>query len=587
MPEAAAQSPLSFLSFAALTLLGAAGMFFGQPNTFAHLPPLVLLFPFCLFILAVSAPSSGSAFVRAFILGLAGNCAGLYWLVFPMHDVAGMPLPAAMPCVMLLSSYLALYAGLAAVGMRRIHTLLVKRHEIDQDGTQNSNPSRCLLVPAAILSGFICGLIYGGFETLSGILLTGFPWLSLSSAFAFWPAWVQAASLFGSYGLTALYASAACLAASSVLVGPLKQRLSTGALALILCTAIPLYGAQRLAGSEAADSDIPAKDKESVSVTLVQGNIDQNQKWVPLFQEQTLRYYMTLTEHALSGRNTDGPVLVVWPETAMPFVYQLHRDYASTLRGFAAGKQIYLLFGTLGVEAPLPGTSQQYNRVYLISPSGSEVGYYDKRHLVPFGEYIPFAARIPFLQNLLQGLDFSSGRQASPLRMQLPAEPRNPLEDAPSLPTVNGEPQVVTPSTEMPGESLSLGALICYEAIFPYLAQEQVAGGASILINVSNDAWFRRSSAPWQHLSLTAMRAVEQSRPIVRATNTGVTAVIDAKGRIRTLGGDLFTADSMNAAVTPESGLTIYHRLHPMPEAVLAVFALISLLPLRRKQQSE
>lgn len=572
------------MSLIALTLLGTVGMFFGQPNTFAHIPLLALLFPFCLFILAVSAPSYGSAFIRAFILGLASNCAGLYWLIFPMHDVAQMPFPAAVPCVMLLSSYLALYTGLTAIGMRRVQWLLKKQPKPDLEAAHHAAPGLASL--GAILSGFI----YGGFETLSGTLLTGFPWLSLSSAFAFWPAWVQTASLFGSYGLTAIYASIACLAASAALTGPPKHRLLSGALALVICTAIPLYGIQRLTHTNAATSNAsatPEKDANNLSVILVQGNIDQNQKWVPLFQEQTLRHYMTLTEHALSGKQKGAPTLVVWPETAMPFVYQLHRDYASTLRGFAAQKQIYLLFGTLGVEAPLPGTNNQYNRVYLLSPSGSEIGHYDKRHLVPFGEYIPFAANIPFLQDLLQGLDFTSGRQDSPLVMQLPPKPRGPLDDVPILPTVNGEPQVITPDAKMPGENLSLGMLICYEAIFPYLAQAQVADGASVLVNVSNDAWFRKSSAPWQHLSLTAMRAVEQFRPIVRATNTGVTAVIDANGRVTTLGGELFTTGSMNTVVTPRAGLTMYHRLYPAPEAVLAVFALISLLPLRRRQRPE
>jgi apolipoprotein N-acyltransferase len=182
--------------------------------------------------------------------------------------------------------------------------------------------------------------------------------------------------------------------------------------------------------------------------------------------------------------------------------------------------------------------------------------FYDKRHLVPFGEFIPFAADVAFLRTLLQGMDFSPGNVTSPL----------PLEGAEPA----GGPNSFSPLA-------SLGVLICYEAIFPSLAQERVAQGADVLVNVSNDGWFRRSSAPWQHLSHAVMRAVEQGKPLLRATNTGISAVIDATGGISSCINGLFTADTLTATTRPVPGTTIFHRIFPVPEICFAVLAFFSL----------
>jgi apolipoprotein N-acyltransferase len=239
---------------------------------------------------------------------------------------------------------------------------------------------------------------------------------------------------------------------------------------------------------------------------------------------------------------------MLWPETAMPFYFEQQHEYADAIRRFAADNGIYLAFGAPAVVRDSHHRSLR-NRLFLLSKSGLTTGFYDKEHLVPFGEYTPFGTAIPLIRDILQGMDFSPGRHNALLRLQ-----------------------------GRDGSELLLGALICYEAIFPALAQARVEQGAAILINVSNDGWFRKSSAPFQHLAHAVLRCVEQSRPLARATNTGITAAIDPFGRITARLDGLFVDGSLSTTITPGRGITTYHRLRPLPEIVLMALALFSLV---------
>lgn len=560
-------------------------MFLGQPNPFFHVPALVLGFPFCLHLLSALAPSDKSAFFRCWLLGLAGHAAGLYWLVNPMHDVGGLSYELAWPGVLLLSAYLACYSGLAGLGMRRLRRFFAlggpekARAGAGSESTSFTGGSLVSslltgLVPASLLSG--CA--YAGFEILCGALFTGFPWISLSSAFALWPAWVQAASLVGSYGLSACFAAAACLGAAALLTPSRPERLTGALLSLILVGAFPLYGNLRLA------APLPKPVSPPLSLIMVQGNIDQNQKWDPRFQQATIAHYLNMSVQALQDARAahpeNAPALVLWPETAMPFYFQAHPEFAGRLRRFAAEHNVSLAFGALGVDQdPQDSTAPNllYNRLYLLSANGRVAGFYDKQHLVPFGEYIPFASSLNFLRNMAQGLDFSSGTIDRPLPLARPQARPDPLADAPVPATAGGETQASAPQADRAEQRVPLGVLICYEAIFPSLAQKRVENGATVLVNVSNDGWFGKSSAPLQHLSLTAMRAVEQARPIARSTNTGYTVAIDARGRINERAERLFTDVALFASVQPSDEITIYHRIHPAPEILLVALAFFSL----------
>ncbi len=557
----------------ALCLAGSAGIFFGHPNPVGQLPLLILAVPYCLYLLGGRKGGWKAAFMRGWFLGLPGFCGGLYWIVVPVHNVGGLPYPLALPCVVLLAAYLSCYTGLFCVAARNLRLLFAPPDE-------QSAPTAA----AALLPPLLAGLAYGGIEAASGVLFTGFPWLPLSTAFAPWICWIQAASLVGAYGLSGILAMGACFcAAAAELAG--GRRIVSFLAGLYVIATVPFYGYSHLSVIS------PDQGKKPLSVLMVQGNIDQNQKWDPSFQQSTIDRYMALTDKGLAEAAAEKPPrkidLVLWPETAMPFYYQSDAAYAGQLRAYAARKGVNLAFGTLGFTRTR-GRVSLYNRLQLVSWQGRDAGYYDKRHLVPFGEYLPGVVSFEFLRNILQNMDFSAGAGFEPLRVPLPPAPPDPLADAPMPPLLNGEPQVVTPGDLAPSGTLALGVLICYEGIFPELAQDRVSAGADILVNVSNDAWFGFTSAPAQHLALTAMRAVEQSRPIVRATNTGYTAVIDAAGKA-TVFGKLFTEAAFAVNVTPMSGQTLYHKLHPVPEAVMAAFALLALFGclLRKKPRQD
>jgi apolipoprotein N-acyltransferase len=587
-----------------LCAVGAAGFFFGLPNAVLHLPFTALLHPFCLYLIAFHADSDGEAAAYGWVLGFLTNAACLYWLAWPMLDVAGMSPVLVLPLLIALYAFLACYGALAAFAARTFICVFA------DDGV--SGPRRLLRNAAPPL---LSGLAYGGFEALNSVLFSGFPWLTLSSAFAFFPVMLQGAAYAGGYALSAAYATAACLCASALGTTPGKrapgpspsnapavsrtlprvsgrnehsvppqpgqkaplrapcrdlppavdvsgaappprvsgrERAVPACAALLILAALYVCGVQRLSpDARTGENDAP---QARLRFIAVQGNIDQSRKWDKEFQQATVEHYLGLSARALAedaGRRTGQNALparfVVWPETAVPFYFSRRPELDEPLRRFAARHAVYLGFGSIAADTDEHGGARLHNSLFLLSPKGRVAGRYDKMHLVPFGEYIPLVDDIPFLRGLLQGMNFSPGAAARPL-------------------ILDGSPP------------LSLGPLICYEAVFPYPAQEQVKQGAGILLNVSNDAWFRKSSAPLQHLAHSAVRAVEQARPLLRATNTGISAVFDARGRLTARLEGLFTEGCLTAEVAAATERTPYHRMHPLPELFLGVAAATALV---------
>ncbi len=278
-------------------------------------------------------------------------------------------------------------------------------------------------------------------------------------------------------------------------------------------------------------------------VSVAQGNIDQSQKWDPAFQEETVRRYVDLSR---SEASRNKPALIVWPETSMPFFLQERTPLSKQVRDLVQELAVPLIAGSPGYEPDQARSRYVYfNRAYLLKSSGNIAGIYEKEHLVPFGEYVPLAPLFPFLARLVEGIgDFLPGQRVSPL--------------------TSGD--------------LALGVLICYEAIFPELAQKRVREGATVLVNISNDAWYGRSSAALQHLHLSLLRAVEQDRYLVRATNTGISAIVDPRGRVLARTG-LFEMTSIHHAVSCNSGITAYHRLHGLIVPILTALAVLAFIP--------
>jgi apolipoprotein N-acyltransferase len=253
-------------------------------------------------------------------------------------------------------------------------------------------------------------------------------------------------------------------------------------------------------------------------VGLLQGNIDQSLKWDRRYQTTTLDIYERLARRVAE----DKPALIVWPETALPFFLRREPELGARVRRFVAGLGIPTLTGSpdLGEDGFL------YNTAFLLRPDGEIGGRYDKRHLVPFGEYVPLRRIFFFLDKLVVGIgDFGRGRAATVFSL----------------------------------DGVRFSVMICYEVIFPGEVREFVGGGAALLVNVTNDAWFGRSGAPYQHLAMAAMRAVENGTYLVRAANTGVTAVIAPNGEILAQTG-IFTEASLVGTIRARQGQTPYTR---------------------------
>ena len=548
-------------------LLGALALFLGHPNPVLHVPGLVLLAPLCLYHMGTEQRGLTATFVPAWLMGGLGYGLCLYWLYQPMTYVGQIPLFLVIPCITMLGLYLGLFTGVAALCIR----IFYRQFRAGIWG-------RLFVVP------IFSALAFGGLEIMVAWLFTGFPWLTLSPAFAPWPVFIQGASVVGVYGLSTLYAliaffvtaagievffsnapSPAGLASPAIHPPTSRAAFFPACIALlsglVLFSALLLFGTARLGAKESLRA--VAEPDSLYTFGMVQGNVDQNQKWEPAFQHHTVQKYLTLSESLLRmGHETARPLdMILWPETAMPIYYGHAEPYDTMLRQFAKKHATPLGFGTLGFDRMPDGTIFLYNRFQLIDHKGRDSSHYDKQHLVPFGEYIPFLTVFSFLQKILQGMSFTPGGAGVPLSV-LPASALHAEQ--------GGQPGALT------ANAIPLGILICYEAIFPEIAQKRVTDGATVLVNITNDAWFGMTSAPYQHLSLATMRAVEQMRPLLRCTNTGITAIIDAYGQV-TQTGPLFVDDTAIVTVEPKHTLTAYHEYAEVIDSVLLLGLILAL----------
>jgi apolipoprotein N-acyltransferase len=255
-------------------------------------------------------------------------------------------------------------------------------------------------------------------------------------------------------------------------------------------------------------------------VAIVQPSIEQAVKWDPAFQAETLAVYRALTVQAARS----APTVVVWPETAIPTLLRRDPVALDQLRKLSEELKTPLLLGT--VDRRTEAAAQRYfNSAFLLSGTGIQAAY-DKIHLVPFGEYIPLSWLIGFVRQWAEFIsEFTAGTQLTVF----------PLGGAP------------------------FGVVICYEGVFPELFRGFVARGAGWMVNMTNDAWFGRTSGPWQHLAMLPFRAVEHRVAIARAANTGVSAFIDPDGRIRA-SLPLFERGVLTARLPLRRAATFYTR---------------------------
>ena len=345
--------------------------------------------------------------------------------------------------------------------------------------------------------GLGAALGLAGMDALRSYVFTGFPWALLGHVWIDTPV-AQAAGWIGPLGLGAL---TVLLAGGPIAVSTRGARLGAGAAGVAVLAGLWMWGAERLSEPMPERFDAPV-------IRIVQPNAEQHLKWLPEHRLEYFYRHLDLTA-APPAEGEPRPDLIVWPETAVPFLLDRAGEGLEMIAEAANGRPV-----ALGIQRS--EGARYYNSLAVIAPDATVAGLYDKAHLVPFGEYIPFGdvmARFGIAAFAAQqGNGYSAGPGARLLDL---------------------------------GALGKVAPLICYEAIFP---QDLRGVGArpDWLLQVTNDAWFGNTSGPWQHLAQARFRAIEQGLPMVRAANTGISALIDARGQVvKMLGlGEIGTIDA-------------------------------------------
>lgn len=363
-------------------------------------------------------------------------------------------------------------------------------------------------------------------EWLRGHLFTGFPWNPLAHVLAFATPLLQAASLVGVYGLGTF----TFLVLASPAAGWRACLASLAAVGVAGVVGLQVMG--------------PIEPGAGPVVRIVQPNVPQAEKWRPETRARELQKLIDLSRR----EGFDRVTAVIWPETAVPFIVQ-PGSAGLALLATVAPPGGYLVAGA--ARAGDVVNDGVWNSLLAIDPAGTVVATYDKVHLVPFGEYIPYNKELPPLTGLIGRGSFEKGESFTTLTL-------------PGLP--------------------GFSPLICYEAIFP---TEVTGPGArpSWLLNVTNDAWFGVWSGPYQHLVSARLRTIEEGLPMIRAANTGVSAVIDSYGRILA-SLDLGREGVVDHSIPPARAATLYARWHDW--TLLALLAILAscVLPMGRKRKS-
>ncbi|NOQ46153.1 MAG: apolipoprotein N-acyltransferase [Desulfobulbaceae bacterium] len=445
-----------------------------------------------------------------FFTGLVYHIVLLYWIVIVLGRYGGLPPWIAVPAMVLLASYMSCYLALFCV----LLGFLAGRYR------QRERSVATLVWTAPVL--------WVGLDYLRGTLMTGFPWMDLGYGLYGQPQLIQAADLGGHHLIT--FSLVLC---NGLIVAIIDRqhshvrwniRLERRVLLAAGCFLVFVGGYSLLRYQVMPSVAARALQAE---VAVVQGNIDQKEKWTPGKKAETVETYRTLSRRALADKTTE---LLVWPETALPFYPQLD-PLAAQVTDFTRRENVWLLTGapafTRGeYAADGEGKIDYFNSALLINPSGEVAGRYSKQHLVPFGEYVPLRSYLPFLEPLVVSVgDFTAGSSSRPLVM----------------------------------ERMKLGVLICFESIFPEIARNEAANGANLLVNLTNDAWYGRSSAPYQSMSMAVFRAVETKRSLIRAANTGISGFVDPSGNILKKTG-LFEETFVSARVPILEKQTVFTR---------------------------
>ncbi len=442
-------------------------------------------------LLAAGPEKPASSMLYGLVCGVVFFGGALPWIYNAMHDFGHMGTLESICLLALLVVYLSLFFALFAWGFALF----------------GHGPGEMVFAPALFVL----------LEYLRGNFLSGFPWALLAHSQYLHPPVIQVASITGTAGVTFLIVLVNASIAHAIRHrGEGRRAIAAPALALSLLACNVLWGAAQVHTLERAGGT-------PFTASLVQGNVEQGQKWDPQYQDAVAQKYFDMTKAAAQEK----PGLIVWPEAAAPFLYGHNPYYTGMARQVVRDTNVPLMFGALGRDNDESGNPRYYNRAYLATPGGED-RMYDKMHLVPFGEYVPFRQALTFAKKLTQAVegDTVPGTSTEPIKL----------------------------------DGILSGVQICYEIIFPEGSRAFAANGARLIVNITNDAWYGHSAASAQHMMSIPYRAVENRVPILRAANTGISCFITAAGEVRKPTGLFETVTITDTVIIPPLQPTFYTR---------------------------
>ena len=415
-----------------------------------------------------------SAFKAGLFFGIVYFFGTTYWIYHSINKYGSIPFVPSILLVLLLCLYLSMYPALFSF----LYAAHIKKSDLP------------------IM--FVAPVFWTVLEFVRSYAMTGFPWSSLGySQYKFLPA-IQIADITGIYGISFLLIAVNGAFADILL---LKQRKTERPLysliptlgGFILLSVVLIatfsYGFYRL---------YQQRPGANIKAAVIQGNIEQDKKWEPSYQNAVIGAYKELSAAAAEEK----PDIIIWPETSVPFIFGKDGALTEDLLSFQRQLDSYLLFGSVLTKdrSGSKTIAQKFtNSAVLLNRDGNVSYIYDKIHLVPFGEYVPLRKFLFFIDKLVVGVgDYAPG---------------------------DSYIRAVTPFG-------SFGTLICYEIIFPGLARKFYTKGGDFIVTITNDAWFGKTHGPYQHFSMAVFRAIENRKPVIRAANSGISGFIDSSGRI-------------------------------------------------------
>jgi apolipoprotein N-acyltransferase len=429
-----------------------------------------------LLLLGLDGLSPGRAALAGFAAGLAAHAAILHWIYIVTVVYGEAPAIAGIAGSLGLGAYIGAFTAAFGAGW-------------------------ALLARARLDSPWTAALLWTALDHLRSFALSGFPWATLGYAQHQNACLLALAPYTGVYGLSfvSVLGGAALARGAEDLAARRRPRAPVWS-ALACVVAVQVAGLAFR--TPEAEADLP-----SVRVAVLQGNVDQGVKWSEAWGDRILSDYEGLSRQAAAR----GAEVIVWPESSVPGYLEIDPELRRRLADLARDTRATHVLGVVGLEFD-PETRRPvfFDSAVWVDSRGDFGVRYDKSHLVPFGEYVPLRGLLGlFLEAVATGMATDNVTAGS------------------------GPRALSLPRPGAPGEPLTLGVPICYELLFPDLVRRMVNDGAEALLAITNDAWYGHTGAPYQFLAMTAMRSAETRVWTARAANTGVSAIIDSRGRVR------------------------------------------------------